>query len=178
LATDAASEGIDLQNHCNYMIHIEIPWNPNVMEQRNGRIDRHGQKESEVFIWHPVGKGFESNESIQSSKKVGQIEGDHEYLMRAVLKIDTIREDLGSVGPVIAQQIEEAMLGKRTSLDTAEAETKVAKARKYVSAERKLQEKIEKLHQRLWRQRPTSIFLRNTYTGPFPSLWNSLKNLL
>ena len=148
LATDAASEGIDLQNYCNYMIHIEIPWNPNVMEQRNGRIDRHGQKESEVFIWHPVGKGFESNESIHS-KKVGQIEGDHEYLMRAVLKIDTIREDLGSVGPVIAQQIEEAMLGKRTVLDTAAAESKAAKARKYFSAERRLQEKIDKLHERL-----------------------------
>lgn len=29
LATDAASEGIDLQNHCNYLIHVEIPWNPN-----------------------------------------------------------------------------------------------------------------------------------------------------
>lgn len=148
LATDAASEGIDLQNHCNYMIHIEIPWNPNVMEQRNGRIDRHGQKEPEVFIWHPVGKGFESNKSIHS-KKVGQIEGDHEYLMRAVLKINAIREDLGSVGPVIAQQIEEAMLGKRMVLDTAEAEDKAAKARKYVSAERRLQEKINKLHERL-----------------------------
>lgn len=148
LATDAASEGIDLQNHCNYMIHIEIPWNPNVMEQRNGRIDRHGQKESEVFIWHPVGKGFESNKSIQSGK-VGQIDGDHEYLMRAVLKIDTIREDLGSVGPVIAQQIEEAMLGKRTGLDTGDVESKAAKARKYVSAERRLQEKIGKLHERL-----------------------------
>lgn len=148
LATDAASEGIDLQNYCNYMIHIEIPWNPNVMEQRNGRIDRHGQKESEVFIWHPVGKGFEWNKSIHS-KKVGQIEGDHEYLMRAVLKIDTIREDLGSVGPVIAQQIEEAMLGKRTVLDTADAERKAAKARKYVSAERRLKEKIDKLHERL-----------------------------
>lgn len=148
LATDAAAEGIDLQNHCNYMIHIEIPWNPNVMEQRNGRIDRHGQKESEVFIWHPVGKGFESNESIHS-QKVGQIEGDHEYLMRAVLKIDTIREDLGSVGPVIAQQIEEAMLGRRTVLDTTDVENKAAKARKYVTAERRLQEKIDKLHERL-----------------------------
>ena len=148
LATDAASEGIDLQNYCNYLIHIEIPWNPNVMEQRNGRIDRHGQKESEVFIWHPVGKGFESNSSIQS-KKPGKIEGDHEYLMRAVLKIDTIREDLGSVGPVIAQQIEEAMLGKRSSLDTTAAENKAAKVRKYVSAERKLQEKIDRLHTKL-----------------------------
>ena len=44
LATDAASEGLDLQNHCSRLIHYEIPWNPNRMEQRNGRIDRHGQK--------------------------------------------------------------------------------------------------------------------------------------
>jgi SNF2 family DNA or RNA helicase len=37
LATDAASEGIDRQNHCCRLIHYEIPWNPNRMEQRNGR---------------------------------------------------------------------------------------------------------------------------------------------
>ena len=47
LATDAASEGIDLQNHCSRMIHYEIPWNPNRLEQRNGRIDRHGQRVEE-----------------------------------------------------------------------------------------------------------------------------------
>ena len=57
LATDAASEGIDLQNYCNCLIHLEIPYNPNVMEQRNGRIDRHGQRHKEVLIWHPVDGG-------------------------------------------------------------------------------------------------------------------------
>ncbi|CZH02456.1 DISARM system SNF2-like helicase DrmD [Legionella pneumophila serogroup 1] len=148
LATDAASEGIDLQNFCNYMIHIEIPWNPNVMEQRNGRIDRHGQKAPEVLIWHPVGKRLESD-NLNYSKAMGEIEGDHEYLMRAVIKIDSIREDLGTVGPVIAQQIEEAMLGKRTNLDTLEAERKAAMAKKYVMTEKKLKEKIKKLHEKL-----------------------------
>lgn len=148
LATDAASEGIDLQNHCNYLIHIEIPWNPNVMEQRNGRIDRHGQRESEVFIWHPVGKGFKSAGQA-STMRVGDIGGDHEYLMRAVLKIDTIRQDLGSVGSVIAQQIEEAMLGKRTSIDTTGAEIKAARARKSLAVERKLQERITQLHKKI-----------------------------
>lgn len=147
LATDAASEGIDLQNHCHYLIHIEIPWNPNVMEQRNGRIDRHGQKQKEVFIWHPVGKGF--NADAKGDAQVGKLEGDHEYLMRAVTKVEAIREDLGSVGPVIAQQIQEAMAGKRTSLDTKGAELKAERARKFVVAERKLKEKIAKLHERL-----------------------------
>jgi len=147
LATDAASEGIDLQNHCNYLIHVEIPWNPNVMEQRNGRIDRHGQTKT-PYVWHPVGKGF-SGASNDPDAKVGDLEGDHEYLMRAVVKVEAIREDLGSVGPVIAHQIQEAMSGQRTQLDTRDAEAKAAKARRFVVAERKLQEKVAKLHERL-----------------------------
>ncbi len=148
LATDAASEGIDLQNHCNYLIHVEIPWNPNVMEQRNGRIDRHGQKEPFVYIWHPVGKGFDPT-SVSSNTKPGDIAGDHEYLMRAVLKVEAIREDLGSVGPVIAQQIEEAMLGRRSGMDTVAAEAKAARARRFIAAEKRLQERIARLHDRL-----------------------------
>jgi len=147
LATDAASEGIDLQNHCNFLIHIEIPWNPNVMEQRNGRIDRYGQKKTPT-IWHPVGKGFKFD-AAGARDAPGDIEGDHEYLMRAVLKVEAIREDLGSVGPVIADQIQEAMLGKRSDLDTRDAENKAKKARRFIAAERKLREKIGKLHERL-----------------------------
>ncbi len=50
IATDAASEGIDLQNHCNLLIHFDIPWNPSRLEQRNGRVDRHGQREQEVLV--------------------------------------------------------------------------------------------------------------------------------
>lgn len=147
LATDAASEGIDLQNYCNYMIHVEIPWNPNVMEQRNGRIDRHGQKESSVFIWHPVDKDFsKSNSHVRNP---GDIIGDTEYLMRAALKIDTIREDLGSVGPVIAKQIEDAMLGNNTILDTSSVEEKRKRAKKLIAAEKMLQERILKLHEHL-----------------------------
>lgn len=44
LATDAASEGLNLQEHCHQLLHVELPWNPNRLEQRNGRIDRHGQR--------------------------------------------------------------------------------------------------------------------------------------
>lgn len=148
LATDAASEGIDLQNHCNYLIHIEVPWNPNVMEQRNGRIDRHGQREKTVYIWHPVGKGLGSGAAAPDVKP-GDLDGDHEFLMRAVRKVDNIRQDLGCVGPVIAQQIEEAMLGRRVEMDTRDAEAKAASVRRFVAAERRLRERIAKLHERL-----------------------------
>ena len=142
LATDAASEGVNLQNHCSKLIHFEIPWNPNRMEQRNGRVDRHGQKADEVLIHHFVGKGFDT---ARISGKVGDLEADLEFLMRAALKVETIREDLGKVGPVIASQVEEAMLGKRNRLDTTRAERDAEPVRRMLKFERKLREQLEKL---------------------------------
>jgi len=142
LATDAASEGVNLQNHCSRLIHFEIPWNPNRMEQRNGRVDRHGQKADEVNIFHFVGQGFDS---ARVSGKVGELEADLEFLMRAALKVETIREDLGKVGPVIAAQVEEAMLGRRNRLDTTRAELEAEPARRMLKFERKLREQLEKL---------------------------------
>jgi hypothetical protein len=150
VATDAASEGIDLQNHCHLMIHAEIPWNPNVLEQRNGRIDRHGQKAKEVLIWHPVGSGYRSRSNqIDSSTSAGSLEGDLEFLMVAARKVEAIRTDLGKVGPVIAAQVEQAMLGKRTQLDTVRAEREAEAIAREFPVERKLRERIAHLHERL-----------------------------
>jgi superfamily II DNA or RNA helicase len=133
LATDAASEGIDLQNHCNLLVHVEIPYNPNVMEQRNGRIDRHGQKQSEVVIWHPV-----------------DASGGHgDDILRALRKLDAMRADMGSVNPVIAPQLPALLEGRRRELDTALADKRIERARRYVKAERELRERVGKLHDRL-----------------------------
>ena len=43
VSTDTAAEGLNLQQHCHHVIHLELPFNPNRLEQRNGRIDRYGQ---------------------------------------------------------------------------------------------------------------------------------------
>jgi Helicase conserved C-terminal domain/SNF2-related domain len=44
IATDAAREGLNLQNYCADLFHFDLPWNPSRMEQRNGRIDRKLQR--------------------------------------------------------------------------------------------------------------------------------------
>ncbi|MEK7760218.1 MAG: DISARM system SNF2-like helicase DrmD [Nitrospirota bacterium] len=140
LATDAASEGIDLQNYCNCLIHLEIPYNPNVMEQRNGRIDRHGQRQKEVLIWHPVDGG------AHASSVVG---GHGEDILRALRKLESMRADMGSVNPVIAPQMSGLIEGSIKDLDTRQADAKIAKARRFVRAERELKERVTKLHERL-----------------------------
>jgi len=44
VATDCLSEGINLQDGFNAVIHYDLPWNPNRLEQREGRVDRYGQQ--------------------------------------------------------------------------------------------------------------------------------------
>lgn len=140
LATDAASEGIDLQNYCNMLIHLEIPYNPNVMEQRNGRIDRHGQKAKEVLIWHPV-DGVDDTDA--------PVGGHRDDIIRSLRKLDAMREDMGSVNPVIAPQMAGLIEGEISELDTREAQARIEKAKRYVRSERELKERIAKLHERL-----------------------------
>jgi hypothetical protein len=48
VSTDTAAEGLNLQDRCHHLIHLELPFNPNRLEQRNGRIDRYGQ------TYHPM----------------------------------------------------------------------------------------------------------------------------
>jgi len=151
LATDAASEGIDLQRHCYRLVHYEIPWNPNRMEQRNGRIDRHGQLHN-PRIFHFAPQGF-ARLPIDRDAPVGALEGDLEFLMRAVQKVEQIREDLGKVGPVIADQVTEAMLGTRQRLDTAGAERGAEPTRRMLTFERNLGEQIQKLYDQLQESR-------------------------
>ena len=156
LATDSASEGLDLQNHCSQLVHIEVPWNPNRMEQRNGRIDRHGARKSQVSIYHFVGKGYRQRARNAQEGSPGDLEGDLEFLLRAARKVETIREDLGKVGPVISRQVTEAMLGRSRRLDTSDAERQSEPARQLLRVRRvenELNTQLARLHGQLMETR-------------------------
>ena len=139
LATDTASEGIDLQRHCYRLVHMEIPFNPNRLEQRNGRIDRHGQPKDEVLIYHFVGKEYQQNAE--------GLEGDLDFLFRAAKKLEKIRADLGKAGAVLAAQVEDAMLGRKADLSIIKedsAESKIA-----LKAERSLRERVREIRDQI-----------------------------
>lgn len=95
VATEAAGEGINLQ-FCSLMVNYDIPWNPNRLEQRMGRIHRYGQ-DREVFIYNMVSE----------DTREGQI------LERLFEKLDLMREALGSdrVFDIIGEVIPGSSLG-------------------------------------------------------------------
>lgn len=83
VATDTGSEGLNLQETARYLIHYDVPWNPARLEQRNGRLDRHGQAR-DVQVFH-----FATDD-----------DADIAFLAHVVEKVHTIREDLGSTSEV------------------------------------------------------------------------------
>jgi len=93
IATDAASEGLNLQETARLLLHYEIPWNPARLEQRNGRLDRHGQAR-DVSVYH-----FTSED-----------DADLRFMAHVVGKVEEIREDLGSMGEVFDAAFEHRFL--------------------------------------------------------------------
>jgi superfamily II DNA or RNA helicase len=83
IATDVASEGLNLQESARLVFHFDIPWNPSRLEQRNGRLDRHGQAR-DVTVFH-----FTSED-----------DADLKFIGKVVQKVHEIREDLGSMGQI------------------------------------------------------------------------------
>ena len=75
VATEAAGEGINLQ-FCWYMINYDIPWNPNRLEQRMGRIHRYGQ-EKDCLISNFVSTNTREGRVLEKLlERIGQIEID------------------------------------------------------------------------------------------------------
>jgi superfamily II DNA or RNA helicase len=139
IATDTASEGIDLHEQCHRLVHMEVPFNPNRLEQRNGRIDRHGQPANEVLVYHFVGED-----------SAGQPVDDIDFLVRIAKKIHEIRDDLGSASPVLASQIEQRLLGGSKTIDDGELDRRRDKAAKLLmSRERNLTRELEAVRTRL-----------------------------
>jgi superfamily II DNA or RNA helicase len=140
LATDAASEGIDLQRFCHRVVHLECPFSPTRLEQRNGRVDRHGQKSPVVDIFHMVG---ESDADTPAA-------ADSDFLYRIAIKIEQIRNGLGSANPVLEQQIEEALTGRRRQLDDKSIDQAASKAAQRLKRiELNLRDEVHRLRDRL-----------------------------
>jgi ERCC4-related helicase len=89
LATDVASEGVNLHFFCNHLIHFDIPWSLITLEQRNGRIDRYGQKETPHIVY------------LVTQGKAEGIKDDLAILVRLVVKEEMAHKNLGDAATIL-----------------------------------------------------------------------------
>jgi hypothetical protein len=107
VATEAAGEGINLQ-FCNLMINYDLPWNPNRLEQRMGRIHRYGQRK-EVYVANLVAKDTREGKVMKKlMDKLNEI--------KTALNSDRVFDVIGEVfyGKDLAQLILDAAANARS----------------------------------------------------------------
>ena len=99
LATDAASEGLNLQT-CGVLINYDMPWNPMRVEQRIGRIDRIGQRYDEVWIYHYFYKGtIEEKIYRRLGERIGFFKQVIGPLQPILLRVEDLLEQLAILPP-------------------------------------------------------------------------------
>ena len=70
LCSDVASEGLNLHYFCHRLVHFDMPWSLMVFQQRNGRVDRYGQKHQPKIIYLFTGS---ANEKIRGDLRILEI---------------------------------------------------------------------------------------------------------
>lgn len=78
IATEVASEGVNLHHQCHHIIHYDLPWSIITLIQRNGRIDRFGQQHDPVIRY------------LMVKTREGIIAGDSEIFARLTEKVEEI----------------------------------------------------------------------------------------
>ncbi len=84
VATDVASEGINLHHECHNIIHFDLPWSIITLIQRNGRIDRFGQRNTPCLRY------------LMVNSRQEQLAGDRDIFDRLITKVEEINRSTRS----------------------------------------------------------------------------------
>jgi len=145
VCTDCLSEGINLQDHFDAVMHYDLAWNPTRHEQREGRVDRFGQKRQEVRVLTYYGEHnpvdgvildvlIKKHKAIKSDLGVTvAVPGSSEKVAEAVFEGALFRERAKARGPQLAFEFadaaETAKRALHTQWDDAREREKVSRSR-------------------------------------------------
>lgn len=104
VASDVASEGINLHYQSHRLVHFDIPWSLMVFQQRNGRIDRYGQEERPQIIY------------LSTTSANADIEADRRILQILVKKDEQVQQNIGDPSALTGKfsvEEEEAFIGEK-----------------------------------------------------------------
>src|SRR5262249_6811228 len=117
VCTDCLSEGINLQEHFNAVIHYDLSWNPTRHEQREGRVDRYGQPSPKVraLTYYGIDNQIDGvvldvllrkHKAIRNSLGVSvPLPTDSERVIEAVFKGKVLRGKRQDEGPGLFDQV-------------------------------------------------------------------------
>ena len=132
IATDAAREGLNLQQHCADLFHFDLPWNPARLEQRNGRIDRKGQRQPDVRCHYFVLEQRPEDRVLDT----------------LVRKTETIRQQLGSLAPVLQRDVEALLADGISRNDVDELSARIQSAELDAKRKATVEEQLEAARER------------------------------
>ncbi len=127
VSTEVGSEGLDFQ-FCHHLVNYDLPWNPMVVEQRIGRIDRFGQEANVVHIHNLVVEGTVEDR----------------ILLRLYERIGLFRESIGDLETILGETVRDLQRDYVSGrLTPEEAERRVHEAANAIDQRRAHLEQLE-----------------------------------
>lgn len=128
VSTEVGSEGLDFQ-FCHHLVNYDLPWNPMVVEQRIGRIDRYGQKSDKVYIHNLVVEGTVEDR----------------ILLRLYERIGIFRESIGDLETILGETMSDLQRAYITGkLTPEEADLRVEQAARAINQRRVYLDELQK----------------------------------
>jgi len=160
ISTDVGSEGINLHYQCRRLIHFDIPWSLMRFQQRNGRIDRYGQKRRPQIFY------------LITQSKNETFKGDTRILELLIEKENQAELNLGDPATLMAlfdYDAEEKLIAK-----TIEARQSIEEAEKQITARSRAPKEDPEFDPLLdLLTAPSPVSDEKDVTGELPSLFES-----